>query len=344
MKILLTGNKGYIGTILTKFLLDRGYEVVGLDTCYYDGCHFFEWEHRRKFHQIKKDIRYIDKNDLKGIDAVIHFAALSNDPLGALNPRLTDDINFNATIRLAQLAKENHIKRFVYASSCSMYGISGDKIVTENDSLNPITEYGVSKVKSEEALSEIADNKFSPVFLRPGTVYGISPMLRLDLVVNRMVASAYILGEISIMNDGTPWRPLVHIEDFSRGFISCLEAPTKLVHNQVFNLGRNEDNYRTKDIAEMVKRVIPNAQIKYTNEDRDSRSYRVSFDKINTVLKDYFKPAWNLEKGIEHIYKIYKKIGLSKEDLGGDKYIRINRLKKLLESKKLTDELFWNST
>jgi len=340
MRILLTGNNGYIGTILTEILLKKGYQVVGLDTNYYQGCQFCDSGFKIK--EIKKDIRKIEKNDLKDIDAIFHLAALSNDPLGVFAPEVTDEINFKATVRLAKLAKEAGIKRFVFASSCSMYGIAGDEAVTEDSPLSPVTAYAVSKVNSERALSEMADDNFSPVFLRPGTAYGISPMLRCDLVVNNLTAWAYTTGKIKIMSDGTPWRPVIHVEDFGRGFIAALEAPTGLVHNQAFNLGQNKENYQIKDIANAVKEVIPGCEIEYTHEHgSDSRTYKVSFDKINNKLKDFFHPEWILKKGIIQLYNAFKSYGLTYEEFMEEKYIRLNQVNKLVKEKKLNKELFW---
>ncbi len=238
-KILLTGHRGYVGVILTKLLLDKGYDVVGLDTNYYEGCQFVDFIRPKE--EIKKDIRDITVDDLAGIGSVIHLAGLSNDPLGALNPKLTDDINFKATVKLATLAKNLGIRRFIYASSCSVYGVAGEDMVDEKSSLNPQTEYAVSKLKSEVALRELTDGDFLPTILRPGTAYGFSPVLRGDLVVNNLVGWGFLTKKIKITSNGTPWRPLIHVKDFSSGFLACLEAPLELVGGQTFNLCRNEE-------------------------------------------------------------------------------------------------------
>jgi len=340
MRILVTGNQGYIGTTLTRLLLEKGFEVVGLDADYYQGCEFNDFSFG--ISQIKKDIREVSKEDLEGMDAIIHLAALSNDPLGEFHPKFTDEINFRATIKLAGLAKEMGIKRFIYASSCSIYGVAGEEPVSEESPLAPVTAYAVSKVNSEKALSEMADENFSPVFLRPGTAYGVSPMLRCDLVVNNLTGYAFTTGKIKIMSDGTPWRPVIHIEDFCRGFIACLEAPIELVHNEAFNLSQNSENYQVRDIAAAVKKIIPGCEIEYTGEHGpDSRTYKVNFDKINTVLKDYFQPKWTLEEGIQQLYGAFKIHNLTLEEFIGNKYIRLNQLKKLVNEKKLNENLYW---
>ncbi len=340
MNILVTGNQGYIGTTLARLLLEKGFGVTGLDTNYYEGCQFNDFSFGIK--QINKDIRGVSKDDLKNIDAVIHLAALSNDPLGAFDPKLTEEINFQATVKLAQLSKEAGIKRFIYASSCSMYGIAGEEPVTEGSPLAPVTAYAISKVNSEKVLSEMADDNFSPVFLRPGTAYGVSPLLRCDLVVNNLTGWAFTTGKIKIMSDGTPWRPVIHVEDFCCGLIACLEAPIKLIHNQAFNLGQNRENYQIKDLAEAVKEVVPGCEVEYTGEHgSDSRTYKVNFDKVNTVLKDYFQPKWQVSEGVKQLYEAFKSYGLTLDEFTGNKYIRINQLKKLVKEKKLDDNLFW---
>ncbi|MDO8435800.1 MAG: NAD(P)-dependent oxidoreductase [bacterium] len=361
MKILVTGNQGYIGTTLTRLLLEKGYEVLGFDADYYNGCGFVEEdkfsspaslslrenslsEFSPAIKQIKKDIRNISKDDLEGVEALIHLAALSNDPLSVFVPQLTNEINFRATVRMANLSKEMGIKRFLYASSCSMYGIAGKEAMMENSPLAPITAYAISKTDSERELTKMADDNFSPVFLRPGTAYGVSPMLRCDLVVNNLTGWAFTTGKIKIMSDGTPWRPIIHVEDFCRGFIACLEAPIELVHNQAFNLSQSSENYQIKDIADAIKEIIPGSVVEYTGEHgADSRTYRVNFDKISTVLKDFFKPTWNLKEGVKQLYEAFKSHNLTLEEFTGNKYVRINQLKKLISEKKLDDNLYWTN-
>jgi nucleoside-diphosphate-sugar epimerase len=340
MNILVTGNRGYVGSVLTEMLLAKGYQVTGFDTDYYSGCDFNNFNFSIK--QISKDIRIVDDNDLVGIDAVIHLAALSNDPLSLFVPKLTSDINFLSSLKLAELSKRNGIKRFILSSSCSMYGIAGEEAVSEDSKLAPATAYAVSKVKAEEEISKLADESFSPTFLRFSTAYGISPRLRCDLVVNNLTGWAYTTGKIRIMSDGSPWRPAIHVEDFSRAFLACLEAPTELIHNEAFNVGQNSENYRIRDIADIVKEIIPRCEIEYTNEHGlDTRTYRVNFDKISTVLKEFFKPKWTVRKGVEQLYEAFKAHGLTKEEFLGNKYTRLNQLKKLLEDKKINSDLFW---
>jgi nucleoside-diphosphate-sugar epimerase len=341
MNVLVTGNNGYIGSMLTKLILEKGYQVTGLDTNYYRGCDFNSY-HYPQIKQIDKDIREVSRGDLENIDAVIHLAALSNDPLGTFNAKLTDEINYQATVKLANLAKESGIRRFIYASSCSMYGIAGEDAVTEDAALAPVTEYAISKVKSEEALTGMADADFSPVFLRASTAYGIAPMLRCDLVVNNLVGWAYTTNKIRIMSDGTPWRPTVHVEDLGRAYIACLEAPIDTIHNQAFNVGQNKENYRIRDMADVVKSIIPGCEVEYTYEHgSDSRTYKVSFDKISTKLKDFFNPEWDIDKGIRQLYEAYKAHGLTYEEFIGNKYIRLNQLKNLVQQERLDNNLFW---
>ncbi|OGO30614.1 MAG: NAD-dependent dehydratase [Chloroflexi bacterium RBG_16_56_11] len=343
MNVLITGNNGYIGSILTRVLLDRGYQVTGFDTGYYRGCEFDSYAYPQ-VKQIHKDIRKMTKDDLKGVDAVIHLAALSNDPLGAFDTRLTEDINFLATVRLAEIAKGMGIRRFIYASSCSLYGIAGEEAVTENSPLAPVTEYAISKVKSEEALTRMVDDTFSPVFLRASTVYGIAPMLRCDLVVNNLVGWAYTTGKIRIMSDGTPWRPTIHIEDLSQAYLACLECPIDMVHNQAFNVGQNKENYQIRDMANIAKKIIPGCEVEYTYEHgSDSRTYKVSFDKIFARLGQYYQPAWDVEKGMRQLYQAYKNHGLTLEEFIGNKYIRINQLKSLVTQKAISESLFWRN-
>lgn len=341
MKVLVTGNNGYIGSMLTRLLLEKGYQVTGLDTNYYSGCELNSF-HYPQINQINKDIRAVSKGDLENIDAIIHLAALSNDPLGAFDAKLTDEINYQATVKIANLAKELRIRRFIYASSCSMYGIAGEDAVTEDSPLAPVTAYAVSKVKSEEALSEMADDDFSPVFLRPGTAYGIAPMLRCDIVLNNLVGWAYTTGKIRIMSDGTPWRPTIHVEDLSHAYIACLESPIEIIHNEAFNVGQNKENYQIRDMANVVKKVVPGCEVEYTYEHgSDSRTYKVSFDKISARLKGFFAPEWDIEKGVRQLYEAYKAHGLTYEEFTGNKYIRLNRLKRLVQQKAIDENLFW---
>jgi len=311
-----------------------------LDTNYFNGCAFDDPS--RPVRQIQKDIREVSQDDLDGVEGIVHLAALSNDPLGEFDPKLTHAINFEATVRMAGMAKALGIRRFVYASSCSMYGMAGDQALTEDVPFDPRTAYAESKALSENHLREMADDGFTPVFLRPSTAYGYAPMLRCDLVVNNLVGWACTTGKVRIMSDGTPWRPTVHVEDLANAFVACLEAPRELVHNQAFNIGQNKENYQIRDLADIVKDVVPGCEIEYTLEHgSDSRTYTVSFDKVAATLKDYFKPRWDVPSGARQLYQAYSEHGLTQEEFTGTKYIRLNQLKSLIQQEKLDKQLFW---
>jgi nucleoside-diphosphate-sugar epimerase len=339
--ILITGNTGYIGTVMTKFLQEQSFKVVGLDYNYYEECDLYP-RNIRPFKQIVKDIRDIGEKNLEGVRAIIHLAALSNDPLGEINPSLTHEINCFASVKLAKLAKRQGIPRFIFSSSCSLYGIAtDDKPLTEEGKLNPITAYARAKAEAEEGISKLADDNFHPVFMRNATVYGISPSLRLDLVVNNLVAWAYLTGKVTIMSDGTPWRPIIHIEDFCRAFLVALEAPIEKIHNQVFNVGINEENHQVKNIAKQVEKIVPDSYVEILNKTGpDERTYRVDFSKIKKTLPQ-FKPTWNLRKGIEELYQAYKNFGLTQKDFQSPKYVRVRWIRHLIESKKLDHKLRW---
>jgi len=341
--VLVTGNSGYIGTVMTRFLQQHSYKVVGLDSNYYEWCQLYMPEaYPSKL--IKKDIRNVSEEDLEGVAAIIHLAALSNDPLGEINPSLTHEINCVASEKLAKLARKSGIERFIFSSSCSLYGISSDdKPLTEEGRLNPITAYAKAKVKTEEEISKLAGDKFHPVFMRNATVYGISPSLRLDLVVNNLIAWAYLTGKVAIMSDGTPWRPIIHVEDLCKAFLTVLEAPIKKIHNQAFNVGINEENYQVKDIARQVEKIVSNSAVEILNKTgSDERTYKVDFSKIKRTLPE-FKPTWNLRKGIEEIYQAYKNFGLIQEDLQSAKFFRVRWIKHLMEQNKLDRNLKWTS-
>ncbi|MBN1384711.1 MAG: NAD(P)-dependent oxidoreductase [Elusimicrobia bacterium] len=324
---------------MTGFLQERSYNVTGLDCNYYKGCEFLPQE-VLPFKQILKDIRDINESDLEGIDVVVHLAALSNDPLGELNPSWTDDINVRASVKLANLAKKAGVEKFIFSSSCSIYGIAPPgKALTEEDEVNPVTAYAKAKIKFEKELFKLADSRFHPVFMRNATVYGLSPMLRLGLVVNNLVAWAYCTGKVAIMSDGTPWRPIIHILDFCRAFLTVIEAPAEKIHNQVFNVGRNKENYQVKDIARYVQEIVPNCRIEILNQTgSDERTYRVDFSKIEKVLPQ-FKPCCDVHMGIEELYRAYKDNGLTKEDLMSNKYFRVRWIKNLIEAGKVDSNL-----
>lgn len=335
MKIFLTGNLGYVGSVLHKRLLENKHEVIGCDIGYFPK----SWsdEDSSIYKTLKKDIRDITKEDLAGCDSICHLAGLSNDPMGEINQSLTNEINFLETIRIAKLAKEVGIQRFIFSSSCSTYGLNED-IVNENSKLAPQTAYAKSKVNSEIELMKLKEPIFSPIILRNATVYGISPNLRLDLVINNLVGSAVSTGKIKLLSDGTAWRPLLHVEDMADAFIRCVEAPIDQVAGNFFNVGSNEDNVTVLEIAEKILKIIPDSKIEIAeNSNKDNRSYKVNFDKINQELG--FKTKWNLNDGIKHIYEEMKKRNFSKEDFADKKFFRLKYLIWLMEQERINDKL-----
>jgi nucleoside-diphosphate-sugar epimerase len=318
-----------------------GYEVVGLDSDLFEKCTF--GASFPEFPSIRKDLRDVGHTDLEGFDAVIHLAGLSNDPLGNLNPNLTYDINHHASVRLARLAKEVGVKRFLFSSSCSTYGAAGDKILDETAEFNPVTPYGRSKVLVEQEVALLAGPEFSPTFLRNATAYGVSPRLRFDLVLNNLTAWALTTGRVFIKSDGSPWRPIVHIEDISRAFLAVLEAPRDVIHNQAFNVGRTEENYQIRDLAEIVKETVPGCQIEFaTDAGPDKRCYRADFSRIAKALPA-FQPEWDARRGARELYEAYKKVGLRMEDFEGPRYKRIDHIQGLLASGRLNSDLRWKS-
>ena len=342
-KILITGNLGYIGIILTEDLLKENYDVIGVDTDFYCDRRLYEFNFKREFIQLKKDIRKIEVSDIKDVDSIIHLSALSNDPLGELNPRLTDKINYEASLRLAQLAKKAKVKRFLFSSSCSIYGASANSQLTEKSQMNPLSSYAHSKVNFEIELMKLADEHFSPVILRNGTAYGVSPNIRFDIVVNNLMGWAYTMKEIRILSDGRAWRPIVHIKDISHAFIASLKAPREEIHNEIFNVGINSENYQVKEIAYEIQKLMSECEIKVLGKlNPDERNYHVNFDKISENLRG-FKPAWNLKKGIKELYDIFKEINLSYEVFQDKNFTRIKQLNYLLNNKRINSNLFWET-
>lgn len=341
MRVLVSGHLGYIGTVLTPFFQKSGHEVVGLDSDLYSTCTF--GDDFPRVPAILKDIRDVQVADLEGFDGVIHLAALSNDPLGNLNADLTYDINHRASVRLAELAKQAGVPRFLFSSSCSTYGAAGDTILTEEADFNPVTPYGHSKVLVERDVAKLASDDFSPVFLRNATAYGASPRHRFDIVLNNLVAWACTTGLVYLKSDGSPWRPIVHIEDISRAFLVMLEAPREKIHNQAFNVGIDAENYRIREIAEIVRDTVPNCRVEYASDaEPDKRSYRVDFGKITRTFPE-FKPQWNTRKGAMELFAAYQKVGLKLDEFEGPRYKRIDHIKRMLAEGKLGEDLRWRA-
>src|SRR6267154_1538997 len=339
MRILLTGHQGYIGAVLARMLSAAKYDVVGLDAGFF-AQHRFVGE-GAKIPSLYADLRDVVAKDLDGFDAVVHLAALSNDPLGDLNPELTYEINYHATMHLAALARDAGVGRFLFSSSCSMYGAAGSEMLDESAPFNPVTPYAESTVLVERELKALASPNFSPVFRRNTTAYGVSPFMRFDVVLNNLVAWAYTTSRILIHSDGTPWRPLIHIEDICRAFIAALNAPKEAIHNQAFNVGITEENFQVRDLAEIVRETVPDCQIEYlASGGPDPRSYRVNFGKIRERLPG-FQPEWNARRGAKELHAACQLAQLNFEDFDGPRFKRIVQIRKFLAAGLLDSQLRW---
>ena len=339
MRVLVTGHRGYIGVELVSVLRREGFDVVGLDTGFFDDSDFRAPPD--EVPALDLDLRDVTTEHLRGFGAVVHLGALSNDPLGDLNPGLTYDINLHASVNLARAAKAAGVGRYVFASSCSLYGAGADGHLTEQAAFNPVTPYGESKVKTEQQVGPLADEHFVPVYLRNATAYGVSRRLRADIVVNNLVGYALTTGKVMMMSDGSPWRPLVHIGDIARGVIAALTAPADAVRNQAFNIGRTQENFRIRQVAEMVAEVVPGCEVSFApGASADARNYRVDFTKAETALPG-FTPHWTLRAGIEELHEAYRRHGMTEAEFLGPRYYRLKVIRGRLERGELDNDLRW---
>jgi nucleoside-diphosphate-sugar epimerase len=342
MKILVTGIDGYIGTVLLPLLNSEGFDVTGLDTKYYDEEYLFPPEKTKDIRILRKDTRDITREDVEGFDAIVHMAELSNDPLGTLDESLTYDINHKASVALASVARDAGVSRFIYTSSCSIYGRAEKDIVDETSPVFPQTAYARCKLLVETDVAKLATDSFSPVFLRNATAYGASPRMRFDIVVNNLSGLAWTTGKIQLNSDGTAWRPLIHVRDFSLGIFTALKAPQEKIHNQIFNVGRNDANYQIRDLAEIIKNVFPECEITMSDNDRDTRSYRVSFDKIFATLPE-FTPQWTVERGVRELKSVFESVRMTDERFLARNFTRLKEIQYLTSTNRLDNTLRWRN-
>ena len=339
MRVLITGTEGYIGCLLAPIVAGAGHQVVGLDTGYFRDARL-ESDAPVSFRTIEKDLRHLSRADLEGFDAVIHLAGLSNDALGQISRDVTYDVNHHATTRLAKLAKDAGVERFIYSSSCSVYGKSHEAIVDEQSAMNPQTDYALCKMLDEQELAALADDRFSPTFLRNATAYGASPRMRFDLVVNNLAGMAWTSGRIAMVSDGTPWRPIVHVLDICNAFVATLHAPREAIHKEVFNIGRTDENYQIREIALCLAEVFPNCDVSFGASDPDQRSYRVSFEKVAAKLPG-FQCEWTLRRGAVQLHDLYERVQLTEEMFRFRPFTRLKQLKYLIEAGQIDANFFW---
>jgi nucleoside-diphosphate-sugar epimerase len=341
VRVLVTGHKGFIGAVMVPMLKESGVDVVGMDTGFYEDCWFAPSS--ISVAEIRRDIRDAEIGDVEGFDAIVHLAALSNDPLGDFDPQLTYDINHQATVHLARVARQAGVPKFLFSSSCSNYGAAGDELLTESAPFNPVTPYGISKVRAEQELVTLANDDFSPVLLRSATAYGVSPQLRCDIVLNNLTAWAVCTGQVRVKSDGTPWRPIVHVEDICRAFLAALEAPREVVHAQAFNVAQTDGNYRIRELAEIVRQTVPGCVVEFAEgASPDTRNYRVDASKIASLLPG-FEPRWTARDGAGQLYEAFAGRGLRLDDVEGWRYRRISQIKRLLDSAELGPDLRWKA-
>ncbi|MBD1860389.1 MULTISPECIES: NAD(P)-dependent oxidoreductase [Trichocoleus] len=339
MKVLVTGTEGYLGSLFAPLLMKHGHEVIGVDTGYYKvGWLYNATDLTAK--TLNKDIRHITAEDLQGVDAIVHMAELSNDPTGQLSPNITYDINHKGSVRLAELAKAAGVRRFVYMSSCSVYGVATGQDVTEESEVNPQTAYAICKTLVERDLQPMADDNFSPTFMRNATAFGASPRMRFDIVLNNLAGLAWTTKEIKMISDGTPWRPLVHALDIAKALLCVLEAPRDIIHNQIFNVGDTAHNYRVKEIAEIVADIFTGCQLSFGANVADNRSYRVSFEKINTILPG-FKCEWDARRGAQQLFDLFNQIDMDEATFLSRGFTRLKQLEYLLRTQQIDQDFFW---
>ena len=339
MKILVTGTEGYLGCLLAPLLIEKGHEVIGVDTGYYKVGWLYNGT-QATAKTLNKDIRHISLEDLQGVEAIVHMAELSNDPTGQLSPNITYDINHVGSVRLAKLAKQAGVRRFVYMSSCSVYGVATEGDVTEESPVNPQTAYAECKTMVERDVKPLASDDFSPTFMRNATAFGASPRMRFDIVLNNLSGLAWTTKEIKMTSDGTPWRPLVHALDIAKAIICTLEAPRDIIHNQIFNVGDTANNYRVKEIAEFVAQAFPGCKLSFGNSGSDNRSYRVSFEKINTILPG-FKCDWDAGLGAKQLFDVFNQIDMTEDVFFSRGFTRLKQLEYLIRTQQIDKDFFW---